>query len=219
MHAEAHVIGTDISPIQPPDVPPNLQFELEDCTSHWTFSPSSFDYIHMRFLVGSVDDWTALMERAFKACKPGGYIESFEPSVYIENDDHNDHEFTELIRDWNNLFQGSYTKLGRSFELYEQDTVRAALQEAGFIDVHETNLKTPIGAWKSGLELLGAYTRLALLSDLEGYLIRLADAHGWSLERIMVYASYLRRWFLRKTKSKVPVYYRQRIVWARKPGQ
>ncbi|KAL1874364.1 hypothetical protein VTK73DRAFT_447 [Phialemonium thermophilum] len=81
------VVGTDVSPIQPTWVPPNLKFEIEDCTQDWTFAPNSIDYIHMRWLVGSIDDWTALMRRAYDALRPGGYIESFEASSCIVSDD------------------------------------------------------------------------------------------------------------------------------------
>lgn len=38
----------------------------------------------MRFLVGSIDNWGLLMQRAFEACKPGGYIESMEPSAFLK---------------------------------------------------------------------------------------------------------------------------------------
>jgi ubiquinone/menaquinone biosynthesis C-methylase UbiE len=50
------VTGTDISPIQPSWVPPNLKFEIEDFTEEWTFPGNTFDYIHMRYLYGSVPD-------------------------------------------------------------------------------------------------------------------------------------------------------------------
>jgi hypothetical protein len=56
----AEVIGTDISPIQPSFVPPNLKFELDDAQLDWTYPPSCFDYIHIRCLMGSINDWPRL---------------------------------------------------------------------------------------------------------------------------------------------------------------
>lgn len=62
----AEVIGTDLSPIQPTAVPPNLRFEVDDCTRPWTFAPDSFDYIHIRCLSGSVADWPAFYAECMK---------------------------------------------------------------------------------------------------------------------------------------------------------
>ncbi|RKK18861.1 hypothetical protein BFJ65_g9152 [Fusarium oxysporum f. sp. cepae] len=81
------VIGTDLAPIQPNWIPPNLEFQIDDCTQEWTFQPDSLDYVHMRWLVGSIADWTALFQEAYKSLKPGGYIERYEPSSRIESDD------------------------------------------------------------------------------------------------------------------------------------
>ena len=106
------MIGTDISPIQPSWVPPNLKLwvqrdriapclllvtrltilpsllsEIEDCTSPWTFEADSFDYVHFRWLFGSIVDWTELFRQAYRACKPGGYVETFEPDAWLTSDD------------------------------------------------------------------------------------------------------------------------------------
>ncbi|KAF5025563.1 hypothetical protein F66182_2371 [Fusarium sp. NRRL 66182] len=81
------VIGTDLAPMQPGWVPPNLEFQIDDCTQAWTFQPNSLDYVHMRWLIGSIADWTALFKEAYKSLKPGGYVESYEPSSCTESDD------------------------------------------------------------------------------------------------------------------------------------
>ena len=52
--------------------------EIDDFTQEWTFEPNSFDYVHMRFLIGSVTDWDALFAQAFRVLKPGGWVESLD---------------------------------------------------------------------------------------------------------------------------------------------
>jgi len=74
----AEVVGTDLSPIQPPYVPPNLSFEIEDADEDWTFKPK-FDLVHSRVLNDtSLKDWSHFYQEAFKVLKPGGWVESQE---------------------------------------------------------------------------------------------------------------------------------------------
>ena len=65
-HPAALVIGTDLSPIQPTWVPPNLSFEISDCCEEWSYEKDSFDFIHIRGLYGSVADWSAFYVEVYK---------------------------------------------------------------------------------------------------------------------------------------------------------
>jgi hypothetical protein len=47
-------------------VPPNVQFQIDDCELDWTFAKESFDYIHIRGLHGSVKDWPRLLKQAYE---------------------------------------------------------------------------------------------------------------------------------------------------------
>lgn len=62
----AEVIGTDILPSQPSFVPPNLKFELDDAQLEWTYQQNSFDYIHLRCLLGAIQDWAHLYREIYK---------------------------------------------------------------------------------------------------------------------------------------------------------
>jgi SAM-dependent methyltransferase len=50
----AHVIGNDISPIQPGWVAPNIEFIVEDFEGPWEYESNYFDFIHARCLAGCV---------------------------------------------------------------------------------------------------------------------------------------------------------------------
>jgi hypothetical protein len=69
-HPSASVIGTDLSPIQPILVPPNLQFEIDDCCDEWLYTPDTFDFIHVRGLYGCVADWDKFYKEAMKYVPP-----------------------------------------------------------------------------------------------------------------------------------------------------
>ena len=62
----AEVIGSDLSPIQPNFVFPNLRFELDDAQLEWTYQDKTFDFVHLRYLGGSIGDWLALYSQIFR---------------------------------------------------------------------------------------------------------------------------------------------------------
>ncbi|KAL2214259.1 S-adenosyl-L-methionine-dependent methyltransferase [Sarocladium strictum] len=214
-HPGAEVIGTDISPMQPDWVPPNLKFEIDDCTQEWTFPPNSADFIHMRWLLGSIQDWNGLLAQAFRCCKPGGWVQSFEPSPMVKSDDGTVKEDSALGQ-WGKFFLRGGEKSGRPFTVFEDGLQRKAMEAAGFVDIEEFNFKTPHGTWPKdkGMKQLGVINATVLLSDIEGYVLFMADTLGWSKPEISAYIAHLRS----EVKSgKFHSYYFQKVIWGRKP--
>ena len=80
----AEVIGTDITPIQPAWVPPNVKFEIDDCNQEWTWPDNSFDFVHVRMMFGAVEDWYQLHRQAFRTLKPGGTLLSSPQPLPLE---------------------------------------------------------------------------------------------------------------------------------------
>ncbi|KAL7269389.1 hypothetical protein RUND412_007956 [Rhizina undulata] len=52
----AHIIGTDLSPIQPHWVPPNASFEVDDLEETWQYQDNSFDFIFIQQMAGAIHD-------------------------------------------------------------------------------------------------------------------------------------------------------------------
>ncbi|RSL49182.1 hypothetical protein CEP54_012556 [Fusarium duplospermum] len=214
-HPGCKVIGTDISPIQPGWVPPNLEFHIDDCMQEWTFSPGSLDYVHMRYLNGSIVDWRALFREAFRCCKPGGYIESLESAPWLESDDGTVTDETAMSQ-WGKLFVKGGLKIGRSFTLVDDEEQRKGMEAAGFVDIQEFNIKVPLGDWPKDPKLkeMGRFSRATLEQDTEGYVLYMATSEGWSREEVSVYAARLRR---EMRNSKIHAYFRMKVVWGKKP--
>lgn len=114
--------------------------EIEDCTRPWTFEPESFDYIHMRWLLGSIGNWEAAFTEAYKALKPGGWLESFEASNICESDDDTVAE-TSALGQWGKIFLNFGESIGRPFSIVPDETQKKAMQVAGFVDIDEANYK------------------------------------------------------------------------------
>ncbi|EEY24012.1 UMTA [Verticillium alfalfae VaMs.102] len=117
-HPAAEVTGFDISPIQPFWVPPNCKFHIDDAQLEWTYPPASFDLIHIRALYGSIADWPKLYGEAFKALKPGGYLENFEFTISLCSDapsvrDDPKHVF----KQWGQVFTEAMDRLGKTAKI------------------------------------------------------------------------------------------------------
>jgi hypothetical protein len=65
-YLSAHILGIDLSPIQPDWLPPNVRFMIDDVESPWLHPNSHFDYIHSRHTVMAVRDWMKLFRRAIE---------------------------------------------------------------------------------------------------------------------------------------------------------
>jgi hypothetical protein len=64
-YPKAYIVGTDLSPIQPDWVPPNVEFVIDDAEGDWNFS-ERFELIHTRFMNGfSIRSWTRFYKQAF----------------------------------------------------------------------------------------------------------------------------------------------------------
>lgn len=118
----------------------NSHSEIDDCTQDWTFQPDSFDYVHIRYLVGCIANWKRLFQSAYEVLQPGGYLESFEASPFIESDDDTVLPDSALGR-WGPIFIEGSQKTGRTFTVVPDNLQRTAMEEAGFVDIQEWNFK------------------------------------------------------------------------------
>jgi hypothetical protein len=46
-------------------VPPNVEFEVDDVESEWPERPP-FDFIHSRYMCGSISDWPKFLRQAYR---------------------------------------------------------------------------------------------------------------------------------------------------------
>jgi len=143
-HPSAEVIGIDLSPTQPIDVPPNLMFQVDDLEENWTFTKNSFDLIHMRMLLGAIKDWPRLTRQAFEHLAPGGYLEVMDPMNPIVCDDGTMTKDSALYK-WNQLLIEGTEKMGRS--MCKAAGHKQRLIDAGFVNVTEQLYKFPTNAW------------------------------------------------------------------------
>ncbi|KAI0859657.1 S-adenosyl-L-methionine-dependent methyltransferase [Xylaria cubensis] len=215
-YPHAEVVGVDISPSQPQWIPPNLKFEIDDITQPWTYAPNSFDYIHMRWLIGAIPNWYTVFREIFQTLKPGGIFESKESSAIIQSDD-GTVPYGSAMDQWGRVFAEAGRKFGRTFQPVEDNIQVKAMEAAGFVDIKVYNMKTTLGPWAADAKHkeIGQYARLALEQDIEGFIMYMwTTVLGWTREEIAVYAAHLRR---ELRSPHFHAYYPQRVVIGRKP--
>lgn len=78
----AHVVGTDLSAIQPQNKPVNCEFIKEDSEEPWIHD-YKFDYVHLRMVFTCFDNPRRIIENAFNHMKPGAWIEFQDGSADI----------------------------------------------------------------------------------------------------------------------------------------
>ncbi|KAM5386936.1 hypothetical protein ACJZ2D_000229 [Fusarium nematophilum] len=218
-HPNASVTGTDLSPVQPTWVPPNLKFEIDDCTKPWTWDEGTHDYVHMRYLFGAIKDWTALFKDAFRVLKPGAWVESCESEPTTHSDDGTvaDDGKTALGGTWGKMFVEGGKVTGCSLAVISEDLQMKAIKEAGFVDIQEAVYKVPFGSWPKDPRLseIGQFAKMSLESDLVGYSQMIwHQILKWPADEYEVFLMQVRKDLKNK---KLHPYFKVRHVWGRKP--
>lgn len=143
----AQVIATDLSPIQPQWVPPNLRFQVDDCETGWTFE-QRFDLIHMRNLSGSIADWPQLVRAAYDNLKPGSYFEVVDWETRSQTDDDSLAANSNLFK-WQDDVNSAASKFGR--QMNTASKLKGWVTDAGFIEVQEEVLKVSPAVARMGV--------------------------------------------------------------------
>ncbi|QGJ00268.1 hypothetical protein CEK26_013336 [Fusarium fujikuroi] len=194
-HPNIEVIGTDLSPIQPSWVPPNVKFELEDATKDWSWPENHFNLVHVRFLMGAIADWGTLFKEASRCCKPGGFVESGEINPTFYSDD-GSIDKVEALQTWNRLVIESGKGFGRSFTNIENDV--QLFRDAGLVDVQSFDFKVPIGGWPKDEKMrkVGQFLRASIENDLEGYTMMVwHKIMNWPEDEYQVFLMNMRKAF------------------------
>ncbi|KAJ5153940.1 uncharacterized protein N7500_009379 [Penicillium coprophilum] len=218
MYSSATVRGVDIFPPPVSWMPPNCVFEVDDVLREWTWR-EPFDFIHMRLMLGAFtpEGWDQLYKQCYDALTPGGWIEQIELDVRVYSDDNTLKE-NGTLASWGDNFIACSERAGRS--LLTQETMRGAIEKAGFVDVQEKLYKVPLGPWPKDkvLKEAGQLQYAHWITALEGWAMWLLTKFGaptpWSPEEVQVYLSKVRA-ELRNPRTHAYEYGRR--VWARKP--
>lgn len=215
----ATITGTDLSAIQPEEVPENVMFEIHDCSeSDWGRPLSSLDYVHARFMAGSLTSYSDMIRTARKYLKPGtGWFECQEVDPEPLSDDGTMPKEWKLA-EWSKNLEYSSNNLDPPRPVRVADKLKKWMEHAGYVDVHEHVCKIPMGAWPRDktLKQIGQWWQRNWISGLAAFSYKLFgdDGLGWSRDEIELELAAVRSALVQK---EVHSYQRYYIVYGRRP--
>ncbi|KAJ4527870.1 hypothetical protein HRR83_000622 [Exophiala dermatitidis] len=215
-YPEALVIGTDLSPIQPRWVPPNLQFEVSDMDEPWAFSPERFDLIHTRIMHGfGVSSWPDFYRQAFLCLSPGGWVENQEIDFQFRSDDDSLPQNSFMV-EWARLWNHACEIRGETARC-DPYRLKAQMEEEGFINTHIVSSKMPIGPWAMDpmLKQAGSWSHEALYTGVYGMSVALfKETLGWNETQLNHFLEGFRQ---ELTRESIHAYWTTYIVLGQKP--
>ncbi|KAI0012563.1 tam domain protein [Xylariaceae sp. FL0662B] len=211
----AIVVGTDLSPIQPELVPPNVHFYIHDARVNNWWWPEPFDYIHLRMTLGAWEDFEQdVARKSFDRLEPGGWFEAQELLSTIGCDDDSMTDDYPLKRLFDDLEDCSRIE-NRPIDIAK--TYKQGLINAGFVDVTETVYKIPVNGWprNKAYKTLGEMWNVNFVDGIQGIALALLHrARGLKRHQIEIHLMDVRRSISDKN---VHAYQKFYVVVGRKP--
>ncbi|OIW32463.1 S-adenosyl-L-methionine-dependent methyltransferase [Coniochaeta ligniaria NRRL 30616] len=137
------VTGIDIYPnMAPEDLPPNLDLQVDDLNSPFTFGSNHFDLVHSRLMAGGInaDRWGTYMADILRVLRPGGWCQMVE-IYYNAQSDNGTLTDNHALRVWSRTYL-------QSLQPYKNPRAAMQLQnlmtQAGFVEVEGRLLTLPL---------------------------------------------------------------------------
>ncbi|KIW04945.1 uncharacterized protein PV09_04110 [Verruconis gallopava] len=212
-HPSATVVGIDLSPIQPNNVPVNCSFRVDNLELDW-IPEEKYDFIHSRAMVGAIKDWPRFLAQSFDHLKPGGYIELQDLTSPVCCNDPTESSNSIMVKYGNHVLDAG-RRIGLDFQApYKW---REMLQEAGFVDINIRWFNWPIGPWAKGVKnkMIGRYLYVDFHEGLEVARLLFTNVLGWSSNDFDNLIAQVRA---EMEEQKIHLYERVCFCYARKPG-
>lgn len=181
-HPDIEVHGVDLSPIQPPWVPPNCIFQVDDLSLPWIFD-FPFDFIHGRMLFCSFSDPLHVFREAFKALAAGGVIEMQDLIFDFRSSDGS--LGGSALETWAKKVKEAFGSKG--IDLTSASRYSNYLHAVGFEEIGQKEFSWPVGTWPKGkkFKTLGWWCRQNILEMLFAIsIVPLTEQHSMSREAV-----------------------------------
>lgn len=184
--------GIDLSPIQPRWIPSNVKFIIDDVEADWT-EPIPYDYIHCRYMAGSIKDWPRLLRQIYDNLKPGGWVELQESVNTLYSEDDSLESDNPLVQMMDHL-KDACAQIGRTMD--PAPHFRTWAGGAGFIHIKEERFKLPVGAWPKDPQLqeIGTLMGINMHEGVSAFTaVLFTDVLKWPSEEVELFNMEVRK--------------------------
>ncbi|KAF4976596.1 hypothetical protein FZEAL_6756 [Fusarium zealandicum] len=217
----AVVTGTDISPVSQDGTlaqHPNFIHINDDAQEEWYFRSDHFDFVHMRYLYGAIDDWGKLFRQAYTHLRPGGWVESLELDIEIHSENPKfENDPDHIFKKWWQLFLECGQKTGWPWDIAREGRQKRYMRDAGFRELVTKSWKLPIGGWSEDKKLkeIGVHNGEFIWKSIDAFTIHpIGEVLGWSREQL---ATLVNKMLKALMEPKTFPYYTVHMVYGRKP--
>lgn len=179
------VQGVDLSPIQPSWVPGNVKFVIDDVELPWPES-QKYDYIHCRYMAGSIKDWPSLIRQCYEHLEPGGWLELQESVNTLYSEDDSLKPDNAIVRMMDGLMEAC-EKIGRTLD--PAPLMKGWVQDAGFANIKQESFKLPVGSWPKDprFKEIGTLLAVNFVEGVEAFTaVPFRDILGWTQVEVQV---------------------------------
>ncbi|KAA8651014.1 hypothetical protein EYZ11_010974 [Aspergillus tanneri] len=208
------ITGVDISPIQPSWVPPNVKFYIDDVEADWV--GQTYDFIHCRYMAGSISDWPRLVRQCYNNLKPGGWIEFHETANVMYSEDGSLDANGPIMTMMNGLMLAC-DMIGQTMD--PAPKIKGWVEDAGFVNVTEQRFKLPVGSWPRDerLKECGSLLRVNFVEGVDAFTAALyTEVLGWKREEVLVLNEQVRK---EAVDGSVHAIFDFLVIIAQKPAQ
>ncbi|KAK8851378.1 S-adenosyl-L-methionine-dependent methyltransferase [Apiospora arundinis] len=215
-HPDSHIVGTDLSLIQPANSPANCEFIKDDAEEDWVFPQYKFDYVYLRAVFTCFNDPRRVMRHAFDNMKEGGWIEYMDFELELRSDTRS-LEGSAVSRWARHAVRGA-AALGRDLKVARH--YKDWLIETGFVDVVEWKFQMPLGTWPTEprQKQIGDFTRTNSYEGARGIGLKMISGLGLPLEEIEKIIQDAKH-EIKTNVADFEAYYPGYVVYGRKPHQ
>lgn len=211
-HPRCHVVGTDLSLIQPAKRPPNTIFIRHDAENDtWNF-PCTFDFIHLRLMFVCFFDFTTILQGIWDNLTPGCWVEfqDHTPEVFAPSGE----PIHSAVSEWCRQFTKGLYAMGH--DPMRMKYLRVRLEEFGFTCVHQIVQPYLVGGWHPDnlLNNAGYIGKFNIFHGVDST-IRMLRASGMTEQQIHHMMYQVKDEIAERQVAQYGNFY---IIWARKPA-
>lgn len=166
----ADIVGLDIvkPTLEVSQRPNNVLFLQRDVLKGLPFTDKTFDYVHMRFLIGAlpVTDFQNVVNEMSRVVQPGGWIELAEPGLLI-----NTGIGLGTIWEWLVAFARM-----RNIDITQTQRIARFLKEAQLVNISYKEVTMPVGEYAGQIGRISARNILALAEAIRAPIVSLKIA-------------------------------------------